>query len=346
MALNLTREKSSFEVSINSTFQDNSILADDEHANVTPRTIWSIVLLLNLAVFIGTKFALLKLTLTVRSVMKNPQDTLFFIDEMEKLIVTPICTAIIVYDLFNNKEPPFSNNIPNCGIRILPLLLPNIMFFGGCAIALMRYIAIKYPHIIAKWSEVKIMLAVLFSWQTALIGNTYLMAVNSLDEYKSRCYNKKESSISFPPGPIFLFACGTEFAIYISICQYIYKSDIEVRQLISIESFRMRKRKNAVNVFGYIVHFLLELLVLVLGSILRLKMEVPLRIWYLFTSTLLALSMLLLSKPMKVMLTQLFMNLQKKSRMHISNDLTLTKPKQIEHNASIGLEMGSILKKK
>ena len=50
MALNLTREKSCFEVSINSTFQDNSILADDEHANFMPRTIWSIVLLLNLAI--------------------------------------------------------------------------------------------------------------------------------------------------------------------------------------------------------------------------------------------------------------------------------------------------------
>ena len=162
------------------------------------------------------------------------------------------------------------------------------------------------------------------------------MAINSLDEYKRRCYNKIESSISFAPGPIFLFACGTEFAIYISICQYIYKSDIEVRQLISTESFRMRKRKNAVNVFGYIVHFLLELIVLVLGSILRLKMEVPLRIWYLFTSTLLAFSMILLSKPMKIKWTQLVMNLQEKSREHISNNLTLTKPTQIEHNASNG----------
>ena len=180
------------------------------------------------------------------------------------------------------------------------------------------------------------MFSVLVLWQVALIGNTYLMAVNSLDEYKNRCYNRTESAISFYPAPIFLFVCGTEFAIYISICQYIYKSDIEVRQLISTESFRMRKRKNAFNIFGYIIHFLLEWLILILGSILRQKMEAPLRIWYLFTSTLLAFSMILLSKPMKIKWTQLFMNLQEKSKEHISNNLTLTEPTQIEHNASNG----------
>ena len=59
MVFNLTSEKSSFEMSINSTFRDNSILVGDANANFTPRTIWSIVLLLNLAVFIGTKYALL-----------------------------------------------------------------------------------------------------------------------------------------------------------------------------------------------------------------------------------------------------------------------------------------------
>ena len=108
MAFNLTMEKSSFEIWMNSTFRDNSILVDEKQANLTSRTIWSIVLLLNLSVFLVSKYALLKLTLTVRSVMKNPHDALFFIDEMEKLIVTPICTAIIVYDLVNNKETPFS----------------------------------------------------------------------------------------------------------------------------------------------------------------------------------------------------------------------------------------------
>ena len=86
MAFNLTMEKSSFEIWMNSTFRDNSVLVDEKQANLTSRTIWSIVLLLNLSVFLVSKYALLKLTLTVRSVMKNPQDTLFFIDEMEKVI--------------------------------------------------------------------------------------------------------------------------------------------------------------------------------------------------------------------------------------------------------------------
>ena len=99
---------------------------DEEDKNYMTRIIWAIVLMFNLVIFILTKFGMLKLTLNVRSILQNPQDILFTIDEMEKLIVTPICTAIVVYDLIYSNKPPFSNNIPNCGIRILPLLLPNV----------------------------------------------------------------------------------------------------------------------------------------------------------------------------------------------------------------------------
>ena len=112
---------------INSTFLEKSTVADEYNM----RTTWAIVLLLNLAIFIITKFGLLKLTFTVRSILQNPHDTLLFVDEMEKLIVTPICTGLNVYDLVTRNGPPFSEKIPNCGIRILFQWLSNILFFGG-----------------------------------------------------------------------------------------------------------------------------------------------------------------------------------------------------------------------
>ena len=297
---------------INATLQENSLMVDTEHENYLARTMWSVALLLNLAIFLITKFILLKLTVTARSILQNPHNTLFFIDELQKLIATPLSTGIVVYDLVNSKALPFSEIIPNCGIRIP--LITNVMFFGGIAIAAMRWIAIRYTQVMAKWGELKIMFAILISWQVALIGHTYLMTVNSHDIYIGRCYQKGESSISYNPGPVVLVACMVEFAIYLSICQHVYKSDIGVRQFISSESYGRRRRKNAFNLFGYTIHFLIELLMMVSGAVLLKNLKIPPKVWLLFTSTVLTISMLLLSKPMKLKWTQLFVFLHEKWR--------------------------------
>ena len=284
-------------------------MGEEENRDYKRNIIWTVILCLNLAVFLTTKAGLLKLTLTLRSTLQNPHDTLFFIDEMEKLIVTSISAGILVYDLMTSDGNPFLERIPNCGIRMIPLLLPNIMFFGGMATALMRCIAISYTNIISRWGEFKIMTAVLVLWHTALIGNTYLMAVNTSDEYKNRCYSTGVPllpNIFYPMA--FLFAIGTEFAIYLSICKHIYNNDIEVRQFISFESYGRRIRKNAFNLFGHTIHFLLKLLMEILEVILWIQLQIPPKVLSQFTSTVLALSMLLLSKPMKVIWTNLLVN--------------------------------------
>ena len=85
---------------INGILLEHSVTVSDEQKNYWLRTVWLIALLLNLAVFIITKLSMLKLTLSISSILRNPHDTLFFIDEMEKLIVTPMTTGILVYDLF------------------------------------------------------------------------------------------------------------------------------------------------------------------------------------------------------------------------------------------------------
>ena len=142
---------------INGTLLENSVTVGDEQKNYWLRTVWSIALLLNLAIFIIIKLSLLKLSLSRSSILKNPHDTLFLIDEMEKLIVTPISTGIIVYDLVNNKGPPFSEIIPNCGFRMVFPLFINIIYLGGMAIALIRFISIRHTRIMARWGEIKIM---------------------------------------------------------------------------------------------------------------------------------------------------------------------------------------------
>ena len=83
-------------VCINSTLQEDSINFDYEHTSFISRTVWSTVLMLNIALFIITKICLLKLTLNLSSILQNPHDTLFFIDEMEKLIVTSISAGIMI----------------------------------------------------------------------------------------------------------------------------------------------------------------------------------------------------------------------------------------------------------
>ena len=166
---------------------------------------------------------------------------------------------IVVFDLINNSGLPFSKIIPNCGLRIIFLLLLNIMLLGGISTAHMRFIAIRYTQIMVQWGEVEIMSSILMLWHTILIGNTYLMVISSADEYKNRCYTKEKWSISYLPGPIFLFACGMEFSIYTSICHYVYKSDIKVRQFISSLSYVKRQHRNALNMFEHTIHILIKL---------------------------------------------------------------------------------------
>ena len=321
---------------INGILLEHSVTVGDEQKNYQLRTVWLIVLLFNLVVFIITKLSMLKLTLSISSILRNPHDTLFFIDEMEKLIVTPMTAGIIVYDLSKNNGPPFSEITPNCGFRTVFPLFVNIQFLGGMAIALMRYIAIRHTQIMARWGEVKMMGAILILWHTVLIGNTYLMAVNSIDNYRNRCYSNEESSVTYRPGPIFMFSCVAEFVIYVSICHFVYKSDKEVGNFISSESYRRRKRKNAFNIFGHAIYFSIEL-TMIFGTIIfiNLDMRVWIKVWHQFSSTLMSIFMLLLSKPMKIRWTQLFTYIQQKSREQMSRV-------PAEHEADDNLEMKSI----
>ena len=80
-----------------------------------------------------------------------------------------------------------------CGVRIVFQLLPNILFFGGLALALMKLIAIRYVKIITRWGEINIMMSILTSWQALVISNTYLMAVSA---NVNGCYGE----ISYLPG--------------------------------------------------------------------------------------------------------------------------------------------------
>ena len=135
------------------------------------------------------------------------------------------------------------------------------------------------------------------------------MAFNTSDEYKNRCYRTGVPLLPNIFHPMaFFFAIGTEFAIYLSICKHIYNNDIEVRQFISSENYGRRTRKNAFNLFGHTIHFLLELLMQILEVVLWIQLQIPPKVLQQFTSTVLALSMLLLSKPMKVIWTRLLVN--------------------------------------
>ena len=146
---------------VNLSLLENSLMVDDEQKSNTSKTVWSVVLFLNLAIFIISKLSMLKLSLTKSSILQNPHYTLFFIEVLEKLIVTPISTMIVVFDLINNSGPPFSKIIPNCGLRFIFLLLLNIMLLGGISTAHMRFIAIRYTQIMVQWGEVEIMSSIL-----------------------------------------------------------------------------------------------------------------------------------------------------------------------------------------
>ena len=83
---------------LNHMILEKSTMGEEENRDYKTNIIWTVVLCLNLAVFLTTKAGLLKLTLTVRSILQNPHDTLFFIDEMEKMIVESGLEYLFIYD--------------------------------------------------------------------------------------------------------------------------------------------------------------------------------------------------------------------------------------------------------
>ena len=264
------------------------------------RALYTIGLLASMAIFIVTKFLLLKWTLTPRSIIQNPHNTLFFLDEMEKLLITPICTSIVIYDMLNNTKSSLTENPPNCGFRMLFMFMPTMTFFGGFGTALLRLLAVRCTQIVQRWGEFKVMGVVLLIWKLIMATTITLMILNTNVKYKDRCFNEKESEINFNPGPALYTAIIIEFGIYASICQFVYKSDMSVRQCISTESFNKRKQKNAFNFFGHWLYFMIELLTIIFGTLIFRHTKIPPRIWMLGTTTLLAISSLLLSKPMKI----------------------------------------------
>ena len=158
------------------------------------------------------------------------------------------------------------------------------------------------------------------------------------------CKKVEESvTINYRPGFLFLFAIATEFVIYITICHFVYKSDIEASQFISSENYVRRKRKSAVNMFGHATYFIIEIAIMIVTIILANQSTPSLKFFYQFSSTLLALFMLLLSTPMKVKWSQSFIHPQEKSRWQISNGVII-KPKitPIEQNAADNMEMKSM----
>ena len=75
------------------------------------------------------------------------------------------------------------------------------MFFGGVAIALLRLIAVRYTHLMARWGEFKIMFTILFLWQAVLITNTYLMFISNAGK---KTYRRRTDvfKISFKIDPL------------------------------------------------------------------------------------------------------------------------------------------------
>ena len=49
---------------VNLSLLENSLMVDDEQKSNTSKTVWSVVLFLNLAIFIISKLSMLKLSLT------------------------------------------------------------------------------------------------------------------------------------------------------------------------------------------------------------------------------------------------------------------------------------------
>ena len=146
--------------------------------------------------------------------------------------------------------------------------------FGGFGIALMRWLVIKRPSMV-KLGEMTsaFMVSIAMNGFSVLIGHirittphpkydlNSLCLARSMDftktyfEYTSDLYKIQDTK------SIFLLVVGfivAEFALYVSICMFLIRSDRRIASYLSNHAIRRRKRKNVITLVGSMINFAFE----------------------------------------------------------------------------------------
>ena len=223
------------------------------------KTLHTICILINLILCLGIKGLLFKWIFKMKH--QCPHNKLFLIIEIERLTVIITSTVINIYDLIQSD----SSDLQNSGVRVLMVTLPNIAYSGELATVLLKFIYIKFPMTVHTWGKSTIMALILMFWHCIVAGLTCNMVYNAganLDNYAGEPnYFSKDNLTVICQFLTVLF----EFLVYASICQLIYKSDLSVQGLISIENFQKRRNKLLACFTKHFMFFLLEV-ILVIGQ--------------------------------------------------------------------------------
>ena len=237
-----------------------------EKSSSDSTTTLSKLLISNFIIVLASKSVVLRWIFTQpESLSNNPISFLILIDETEKLVGFIILT---VYQfMFENPsvkhlEYPRGHYIL-CTGKVITMFFVTSLLFGGFGISLMRLLYVRGGGIIQCFGERKVAGCIFGFTQLIIFVTTYLFIQNHSDDSFAIC-NVSKPVFTFSPYqavPIFAFGTMLELAMYISIGHFIYQQNKAMKEFLSVDGFKRRRRENAISFTGHFVHFIFELLI-------------------------------------------------------------------------------------
>ena len=201
------------------------------------------------------------------SLAQNPISFLILVDEIEKLL--GFITLTLYQFMFQNPsvkhlEYPQGHYIL-CSGKVITMFFVTSLSLGGFGISLMRLLYILGGGVIQFVGEKKVAGCIFGLTQLILFVTTYLFFQNPNSDSVVVC-NTSTRIVDFSPYntiPFYAFGSLLELAIYIYIGLIIYQQNRAMKQFLSVDGFKRRRRENAISITAHFVHFIFELLICV-----------------------------------------------------------------------------------
>ena len=258
-----------------------TLLEKDTHPRVE-RYSFYVLLMCNLLLVISAKALVFKWFYKRRPL--KPLDYLVLVDEVEKFAGF-LCLSVI-YLMYEGEHSwhfqPMAliqSDIPfdSLGWSIEIACLTKItvvgfiaqMFVGGLGISIMRLLYIRCGNWLYRHGENNIAAFILVTTQLWTFLTVFVYRKNVHNGSLLICEKvSSQFAINFHPTnvtvPLLTAISVVEFTIYLSICHFINKQNKSVQKYISNFNFKKRRRENAISFTGHFLHFLMEMLLILL----------------------------------------------------------------------------------
>ena len=241
-----------------------------------------------IAVCFGLKGVMLKWIFKSQPISKNYISLLHLIGDVESMISFLITAGLILFDLSTIGRFPPTQDCRQ--VRIFSLCFICSLIYGGIPIVTMRLLLITCTDVVRILGERRIAWIIIAIWQFSLAGNIALIST-TLDDAN---LENRRTIIGRSNALLAIF----ELSSNLWVGYFIFKSDLSMEPLLSKASIRRRRRMSSINFLGYLLHFVLEFLMLGVAILFLQDGMTPL-IAYIYFYPILSLTSMVFNKPVQ-----------------------------------------------